>query len=107
MRKAVVYYKSQAAGALVQYDDGTYTFCYTNEWLSRPDKPAISLNMPKSEKEFNSKHLFPFFYNMLAEGVNKNMVCRRKKIDENDDFGLLLATAGFDTIGAVTIVEEK
>ncbi|MEE1119243.1 MAG: phosphatidylinositol kinase, partial [Bacteroidales bacterium] len=31
--------------------------------------------------------------------------CRTLKIDENDSFGLLLATAKYDTIGAITIQE--
>ncbi len=42
---------------------------------------------------------------MLSEGANKAMQCRTLKIDENDAFGLLLATAKYDTIGAITINE--
>jgi HipA-like protein len=46
---------------------------------------------------------------MLSEGANKKLQCRQLKIDENDYFGLLLATATHDTIGAVTVkpVENK
>jgi serine/threonine-protein kinase HipA len=44
---------------------------------------------------------------MLSEGVNRQLQCRTLKIDENDDFGLLLATAQFDTIGAVTVKPVK
>lgn len=40
---------------------------------------------------------------MLAEGANKAYQCRMLKIDENDAFGLLLATAHTDTIGAITV----
>lgn len=61
------------------------------------------LRFPKSGKEFVSDTLFPFFYNMLAEGANKASQCRSLKIDEEDAFGLLLATAHTDTIGAITV----
>ena len=44
-----------------------------------------------------------FFYNMLSEGANKALQCASLKIDETDSFGLLLATAKHDTIGAITI----
>jgi len=68
-----------------------------------PDKPAISLTLPKSENEFHSRHLFPFFYNMLPEGTNKQVVCKLNRIDPKDDFGLLLTAAKYDSIGAVTV----
>ena len=40
---------------------------------------------------------------MLSEGANKALQCLTLKIDENDAFGLLLATADNDTIGAITV----
>jgi serine/threonine-protein kinase HipA len=40
---------------------------------------------------------------MLSEGANKALQCTTLKIDENDAFGLLLATAEHDTIGAITV----
>ena len=66
-------------------------------------KTAISLSFPKSQQEFVSDTLFPFFYNMLSEGANKTIQCQTLKIDEDDVFGLLLATAHSDTIGAITV----
>ena len=42
---------------------------------------------------------------MLSEGVNRQLQTRYLKIDEHDYFGLLLATAKTDTIGAITISE--
>ena len=46
---------------------------------------------------------------MLSEGVNKKIQTTQLKIDEDDNFGLLLATAQYDTIGAITVkpVHEK
>ena len=40
---------------------------------------------------------------MLSEGVNRKLQCTQLRIDEEDNFGLLLATAQFDTIGAITV----
>ena len=43
---------------------------------------------------------------MLSEGANKAIQNRLLKIDEKDYFGLLLATAGGDRIGPLTIKED-
>jgi serine/threonine-protein kinase HipA len=59
--------------------------------------------MPKTQQEYQSEFLFPFFFNMLSEGVNRKLQSRMLKIDEEDNFGLLAATAQHDTIGAVTV----
>lgn len=50
-----------------------------------------------------SDYLFPYFFNMLSEGANRQTQSMLLHIDENDDFGILLATAQEDTIGAVTV----
>jgi HipA-like protein len=105
MRKSKVFYKGDEAGLLTQYDNGTFTFRYHDSWMADNGKPAISLTLPKTTQEYSSDFLFPFFYNMLPEGTNKQVVCRLLRIDENDYFGLLLSTAKYDTIGAVTIVK--
>ena len=40
---------------------------------------------------------------MLSEGENRQVQSQILRIDADDDFGILLATAQTDTIGAVTI----
>jgi serine/threonine-protein kinase HipA len=40
---------------------------------------------------------------MLSEGVNRKLQSLYLRIDENDHFGLLAATAQTDTIGAITV----
>lgn len=40
---------------------------------------------------------------MLSEGENRQIQSRLPHIDPEDDFGILLATAQFDTIGTVTV----
>jgi len=107
MRKADILFKGEKAGVLEQHDNGTFTFSYSENWMSDPSRPAISLTLPKAGSPFHSEHLFPFFYNMLPEGSNKQVACKLNKIDRNDHFGLLMTTGKFDTIGAVTIVKRE
>jgi len=40
---------------------------------------------------------------MLSEGENRQIQSQLLHIDAEDDFGILLATAQYDTIGAVTV----
>ncbi len=107
MRKAEIYFKDEFAGELKQLDDGHFIFQYNSWWLNNSTKMPISLTMPKRTEPYKSPYLFPFFFNMLPEGANKEVVCFHKKIDEDDYFGILLAVARYDTIGAVTVREVK
>ena len=103
MRTAAVYYNKVFAGTLTESDDRQYTFEYDDRYLSDSSQPAMSLTLPKSRTTYQASYLFPFFYNMLAEGVNRKLQSRQLRIDEDDSFGFLLATAGSDTIGAITV----
>jgi len=107
MRKASVLFREQEAGVITQYDDGSFAFRYNDIWMKDASKPAISHTFPKEQQEFHSQTLFPFFYNMLPEGNNKETVCKQNRIDMDDDFGLLMATAMYDNIGAVRIVKHE
>ena len=104
MRRAEVYRNKQLVGVLSKLADNTYAFRYNNEWYYNNELPPVSLNLPKSKQVYTSEQLFPFFFNMLSEGVNRQLQSRQLKIDEKDHFSLLLATASTDTIGAITIV---
>ena len=96
-RSAKVYIKGIYAGLLTEIDREHYSFCYDTEL------PAVSLTMPKTQQEYTSSYLFPVFFNMTSEGDNRIIQARNLHIDEEDDFGILLATAHTDTIGAITI----
>lgn len=105
MRQALVLSNNIVAGRLIETDERRYIFKYDEDYLFNSELRAISLAFPKRKEEYVSDELFPFFFNMLSEGSNKALQCRTLKIDENDSFGLLLATAKYDTIGAITIQE--
>lgn len=103
--KAGVFYNGILAGILEKGAPDSYSFIYTDEYLSNRSLPSISLTLPKSTKEHRSPVLFSFFTGLLSEGINKDIQCRLLKIDEEDDFTRLVKTAGEDTIGAITVKE--
>ena len=103
MRKAKVYRNGSLVGELTEHNRKKYSFTYDEAWFNDPEKPAVSLTLPKTQGAYESEYLFPFFFNMLSEGVNKRLQSNLLRIDENDHFGLLMATAQLDTVGAITV----
>ncbi len=103
MRSAEVYRNRIFAGILLEADSGSYKFTYDSAYFNDNSKSGISLTLPKKQLIYYSEHLFPFFFNMLSEGANRVVQSKQLKIDEKDYFGLLLATARYDTIGAITV----
>lgn len=101
--KAAVYVHGVLAGVLERTRDRGYLFRYEDGYFAEASKPAVSLTLPKTRQVHVSAHLFAFFQGLLAEGVNKDIQCRLLNIDARDDFRRLIATAGEDTIGAVTV----
>ena len=99
MRQCKVFVHDREAGVLQETDDRQYIFIYNKEYAG----DAVCLAMPVRVEPYRSDHLFPYFFNMLSEGANRQTQSLLLHIDENDDFGILLATAQEDTIGAVTI----
>ncbi|HZY82500.1 MAG TPA: HipA N-terminal domain-containing protein [Cyclobacteriaceae bacterium] len=103
MRQGAVYRNGELVGQIIEHPRNGYSFIYDKAWFDDSSKPAISLTLPKTSREHRSKFLFPFFFNMLSEGVNRRLQSTQLRIDEQDSFGLLLATAQYDTIGAITV----
>ena len=103
MRSVEIYRNGILAGILTEENRKNYVFRYDNDYLKDTNAPAISLTISKTQQEYRSEFLFPFFYNMLSEGVNRKLQCTQLKIDEEDSFGLLMATAQYDTIGSITV----
>ncbi len=99
MRECKVYVHDVEAGLLQETDDREYVFTYHDEYQGDP----VCLAMPVRQKVYRSDHLFPYFFNMLSEGANRQVQSTLLHIDEKDDFGIMLATAQYDTIGAVTV----
>jgi len=104
MKSAQVLYNGRLAGILSK-SAGIYRFIYDKNYLATAESRPVSLTLPLREAPYESNVLFPAFVNMLSEGANKAIQDRLLKIDETDYFGLLLATAGSDNIGPLTIKE--
>jgi HipA-like protein len=103
MKTMEIYRNGILAGMLTEENRQHYVFRYADNYFNDASKPAISLTLPKTQKEYRSHFLFPFFFNMLSEGANRKLQSTQWRIDEEDNFALLAATAQYDTIGAVTV----
>ena len=102
-KQAAVYRNKIFAGILIEASPQLYIFRYDDAYFVDPSKPAISLTLPKTQQEYHSPYLFPFFFNMLSEGANRKLQSIHLRIDEEDHFGILLATTQVDTVGAITV----
>ncbi len=107
MRKGNVYCNKLLAGQVLELDKGGYEFIYDTVYFNNPIMPPVSVTIPKNKQLHKSEILFPFFFNMLSEGANRKLQCRMLKLDEADDFGLLLQTADAESIGAITVKETE
>jgi serine/threonine-protein kinase HipA len=103
MRKVAVYCNGTLAGILSEENRIGYVFRYDDAYFLDSAKYPISLTLPKTQQEYWSEVIFPFFSNMIAEGVNLEIQSRYLKIDKKDVLRLLAATATCDTIGSVTV----
>jgi HipA-like protein len=105
MRKGEVRANGIPAGVLEETEEG-FQFLYYRDYAEHPDRPAVSLTLPKrSDQPHESDVLFPFFAGLLTEGTAMHIQCRVLKLDEADLFGRLLKTAQNDVIGNVTVHE--
>lgn len=101
MRKAEVRNNNELAGLIIQDSEG-YEFVYFDEYYNSKNSKAISLTLPKSQKSYKSKYLFPFFDGLIPEGWLLDIAEKNWKLNPRDRMGLLL-TCCEDCIGAVSI----
>lgn len=102
MRNAIVFVHDKKAGVLSQESSGGYLFVYDDNY----EGEAVSLTMPKSQKEYHFSAFPPFFEGLLPEGIMLEGLLRIGKIDKTDYLAQLTAT-GNDLVGAVTVKEES
>ena len=98
MRQALVYHNHRLAGFLSERSPREYEFRYDDAYYADRDAPAISLTLLKTQQVYRDSCLFPFFANMISEGHNRTVQARMHHLDEEDDFGILPATAHTFTI---------
>lgn len=107
MRKAGVYMGDNLAGILEEREDG-FLFTYTKEYRMRqyPDAIPVSKTMPVREASYFSGKLFPFFDNLIPDGVLLAAAMNVWHLKKSDRMGLLLMCCG-DCYGAVSIMRLK
>lgn len=104
MRQCKVLINRKYAGILTETDaPREYVFKYDDDYLMSETEP-ICIAMPLREEEYRSPYLFPYFANLLSEGANRELQSSYLHIDKDDDFGILLETAQYDTVGIVTVM---
>jgi serine/threonine-protein kinase HipA len=107
MRQLEVFMNDTKAGLLTEENPGYgYTFQYDEDYVASSN-PPISITLPKRNEVYESELLFPFFLGNLPEGGNRKAICRLHHLDERDFFGLLIAMADKDCIGAVNVRKLK
>lgn len=103
MRQLGVYNNNILAGVLTEQTPSRgYVFVYDPAYLASGGTP-VSVTLPLRPAPYDSESLFPFFVNLLPEGANRTVICRKFRIDEEDLFGLLTVMSGRDFIGAVDV----
>lgn len=103
MRQLGVYNNDVLAGVLTEQSPGRgYVFAYDPAYQVSGAAP-VSVTLPLQAAPYESEDLFPFFVNLLPEGANRTVICRKFRIDEEDLFGLLTVMSGRDFIGAVNV----
>ncbi len=100
MRGLEVHKAGHLAGVLAEKSRQCYEFVYDEQYVQM-SYPPISVTLLKRIEPYRSKNVFPFFMNLLPEGVNRRTICRVQRIDEKDYFGLLMAFAEKDIIGDI------
>ena len=107
MKSLTVTVKGREAGVLSKFKDGTYEFRYAPSYRADSSTSSVAFSISKACSVHRSPVLFPFFYGLLAEGVQKRLQCRGLKIDEHDHFTRLAETCRQGVIGAVSVLPRK
>lgn len=107
MRQCEVYLHGIKTGVLTENDSREFTFTYDKAYLLSENCDAVSLTLPLRSEPYHSPFLFSAFANMLSEGDNRQIQSQLLRVDPEDDFGILLATCQFDTVGAITVKPIK
>lgn len=103
MKKGKIFMHDKLAGILKEDENG-FHFQYDQSYLDMEEAEPISLTLPLTEKEYESKVIFPFFDGLIPEGWLLDIAQNNWKLDPRDRMEILLKTC-HDCIGAVSIEE--
>ncbi|MBN2344204.1 MAG: HipA N-terminal domain-containing protein [Deltaproteobacteria bacterium] len=100
-----VQFESHCVGILSEEQHGEMVFQYDDAWLAWSQAFPVSLRLPLEPAEFGSAQSKAFFFNLLPEGIVRQLLCRRLGISEDNDFALLEAIGG-ECAGALRLVSD-
>jgi serine/threonine-protein kinase HipA len=102
----LVYLATEKVGSLTPTGDGSYSFSYASEVVSRRSGEALlSMSLPVRPEPFDAMASRPFFEGLLPEGAVRERIAARLRLGTGNSFGLL-AALGRDCAGAVVILPE-
>ncbi|WP_158918689.1 type II toxin-antitoxin system HipA family toxin [Caulobacter sp. S45] len=100
-----VWWERALVGALQIDEHGDLAFTYAADWLTDPQKFAISISLPKRANTFNRRETRPFFAGLLPDEGQRDAVARALGVSKSNDFRLLERLGG-DVAGALTLWPE-
>jgi serine/threonine-protein kinase HipA len=83
--------------------EGRLSFCYSAEWLNKPEAIALSCSLPLQSDPFDDHRTRPFFAGLLPEGRMRKLIAQQFQISRQNDFALLDHIGG-ECAGAVTFL---
>ncbi len=101
-RRAIVFQQDQRAGLLQEDGAGGWSYTYDQGYRGLP----ISLTLPVREEPYSFSKFPPVFEGLLPEGIMREALLRRLKIDKDDFFSQLIAV-GADLVGSITVFPES
>jgi len=101
-RRARVCQQGVFAGDLEETKEGDWSFAYAEAYTGLP----ISLTMPVRTEPYEFTQFPPVFEGLLPEGVMRDALLRRLKIDKDDYFAQLIAV-GADLVGSITVCSPE
>ena len=106
-RRAIVCLDGRPVGTLVESESRSHvTFAYDDAYLAASGSVPVSQTLPLADGPWTTMGLHPFFAGLLPEGWLRLLAHAKLRVEENDTFGLLVAT-GADCIGAVEILPQS
>lgn len=100
MKSLNVFFQDILVGRLLQSEDLTYSFSYSQQWLGYKNKFSLSLAMPLQAEPFGNRITLSFFENLLPEGGVREAIARSRQTQGPYEF---LKEYGEDCAGAVII----
>lgn len=102
-RRATVSIDGRRVGTLVESESRSeVAFAYDDAYRAAPGAVPVSLTLPLDGGPWTTTGLHPYFAGLLPEGWLRTLAHAKLRVDENDTFGLLVAT-GIDCVGATEI----